>query len=364
MDTSDPGIYFDENGVCNHCHNFEKRIKNEVFFNDGDDRKLLSLVDKIKDRGRKGEYDCIIGLSGGVDSSYVAYLVKRWGLRPLAVHLDNGWDSELSVHNIENLVKKLKIDLYTHVIDWEEFKDLQLSFMKSSIINCEMPSDHAITASMIKTALINKIRYVLIGSNIMTEAIYPALWEYDYKDLTLLKDIHHKYGRGNLKTFPELSTWQWITAVYLRGIRVIPILNYVKYIKDEAKGIIKAELDWRDYGGKHSESVFTRFYQSYLLPKKFAIDKRRAHLSSMVCSGQLSRDEALREISKPLYTDLAAEEQDKIYVQKKLGLSDDEFASILAAPVRSYQDFRNESQIWKRLSYFVQLSKRIITGHL
>ena len=361
MDISDPGIVFDSNGVCNHCHHFEKRVKNEVHYDEQDKIRLQRMIDSIKKEGKGAEYDCVIGLSGGVDSSYVAYLVKQWGLRPLAVHLDNGWDSELAVHNIENLVKKLNIDLYTHVIDWEEFKDLQLSFLKSSISNCEMPTDHAITASIVKTAMKRNIKYVFLGSNIYTEGIYPAQWECDYKDLTLLKDIHRKYGKIKLKTFPELSMLQWVQAVYFKRIKVIPILNFVIYIKEDAKITIQKEVDWVDYGGKHSESIYTRFYQSYLLPEKFAIDKRRAHLSSLICSGQLKRDKALQEVSLEPYADPAMKEQDRQYVVKKLGISDEEFDRILSTPVKTYKDYKNESLLWSGLAGLVHLSKKITT---
>ena len=361
MDISDPGIVFDSNGVCNHCHQFENRLKNEVHYAEQDKTRLQRMIDNIKKDGQGSEYDCVIGLSGGVDSSYVAYLVKQWGLRPLAVHLDNGWNSELAVHNIENLVKKLDIDLYTHVIDWEEFKDLQLSFLKSSISNCEIPTDHAIVACVVNTAMKHNIKYVLLGSNVYTEGVYPEQWEYSYKDLTLIKDIHRKYGKIKLKTFPELGLTRWVQAVYLNRIKIIPILNSIKYIKEDAKKIIQKDLGWVDYGGKHSESIYTRFYQSYLLPEKFAIDKRRAHLSSLISSGQMTRDEALSEVSHEPYPDPAMKEQDRQYVVKKFGLSDEQFYRIISTPVKTYRDYKNESLLWSGLAVFVHLSKKITT---
>ncbi len=295
MDTTDPDISFDEKGICNHCHEYNK-MKERLFTGGEVKRRLHGLVEKIKKCGKGKEYDCIIGVSGGVDSTYVAYLVNRLGLRPLAIHLDNGWDSELAVSNIQKVLEKLGIDLYTYVIDWEEFRDLQLAFLKASTPDFEIPSDHAIISLMHQTAKKLKVRYILVGDNMRTETHLPAAWSRGHLDWRYIQNVHKQFGSIPLKTFPHMDiiTRNW----YRLTQRAIPILDYMDYRKKDAMEILENELGWRYYGGKHYESIYTRFFQGYLLPRKFGYDKRRAHLSSLVCSSEISREQALEELKK------------------------------------------------------------------
>ena len=261
MDTTIKVINFDENGICNYCKNYDYRVATEVYKEPERSRRLNILIDKIKKDGQKKKYDCIIGVSGGVDSTYVAYLVKKFGLRPLAIHLDNGWNSELAVQNIQNLLNKLSIDFYTHVIDWEEFKDLQKAFIKSSIENLEIPSDHAINALLFKTADEYGLKYIINGSNLATEGLFSNTaggLDIDYR---LLKDIHKKFGTKKLKTYPSINILNLAYKIIVKKIKYIPILNYIDYNKEKVIELLEKEFGWKRYGGKHYESIFTRFFQ-------------------------------------------------------------------------------------------------------
>ncbi len=348
MDTTDPDIRFGPDGICNHCRQCAKDSGSQLLSMDSN--KFDEVIRRIKLEAVHKPYDCVLGVSGGVDSTYVAYLAKQYGLRPLAVHFDNGWNSELSVRNIERTLKKLDIDLYTYVVDWEEFKDLQIAFLKASIENAEIPTDHGIGALLFKVAEDHGVKYILSGDNMATESILPAAWSYEYWDLRLLKAIHRAYGRLPLNSFPTCSLTQLVRYTCLKGIQRVYILDHAPYNKAEAMKILEKELGWQYYGGKHYESIYTRFFQGYLLPKKFGYDKRRAHLSSLICSGQCSRDEALRELQNAPY-DPAVLEEDRNYVLKKLGLSVDDFEEILNLPKRSYKDFPSNHVIfhWIRL---------------
>jgi N-acetyl sugar amidotransferase len=360
MDTTVPDIHFDQNGECNFCKDYNNRITKDLYYDSSGQTGLENLIAKIKKSGAKNDYDCLIGISGGVDSTYVAYLVKRkYGLRPLAVHLDNGWNSELSVANVEQIVKRLDIDLYTHVLDWEKFKDLQISFLKSSISNIEIPTDHAIWAVLVRTAAEKKIKYIISGNNIVTESIMPESWLYGSKDARLITGIHRQFGHFNYKSFPKLSTLNYIDYLLLRGIRWIPILNYVPYVKQEAKQIITEELGWRDYGGKHYESIFTRFFHAYYLPRKFGYDLRRSYLSALILSGQMTREEALREVEAP---PAPAEQlqEDRDYVIKKFGLSTEEFEKIMMNPTKLFSDYPNNDALWHSLDWFVKAARQRI----
>jgi N-acetyl sugar amidotransferase len=335
MDTTDQDIFFNEKGICNHCTEYFSLLKEHEL----DRSKSIDLlVEEISQKGKNKKYDCIIGLSGGVDSTYVAYKVKELGLRPLAVHLDNGWDSELAVSNIENTVNKLGIDLYTHVIDWEEFKDLQLSYFKASVIDIEVLTDHAIWAILYRMAYKYNIKYLINGSNLATESILPLSWISDKNDLKNIKAIHKRFGSRPIKTFPTLGLLKKLYFENIKRIKVVLILNYLKYDKSKAMDIIKSELDWKEYRGKHHESTFTKFFQSYILPEKFNIDKRKAHLSALICSKQITREKALQELDLPLYSqsELKAE---KDYVLKKLSLTEYEFEDIMQKPVKSFKDY-------------------------
>lgn len=343
---ADPDIRFDEKGVCNYYYEYQEAAKGVLKGEEGE-QKLQQLVKQIKETGKGNAYDCLIGLSGGVDSTYVAYLVKQLGLRPLAVHLDNSWNSELAVKNIENIISKLDIDLYTLVVNWEEFKDIQLSYLKASVVDIEVVSDHAIFATMYKLAKEKKISYIISGTNIVTEHIMPPSWLYQKMDFDNLKDIHDKYGRIKLKTYPTFDFKKWVYYSGVLKLNPVSILNYVPYNKQAVKEVIKKELDWRDYGGKHYESIFTKFYQAYILPEKFKIDKRKAHLSTLICSGQMTRDEAMAELEKPLY-DPADLKQDMEYVLKKLGLTAQEFDAIMKTPPRPHREFKSDARLKER----------------
>lgn len=340
MDTvADKNITFDEKGGCNHCLRYDKLVSSRVINGNIGKDALLALVEKIRAEGRGNEYDCIIGVSGGVDSTYVAYLVKQMSLRPLAIHFDNGWDSELAVKNIEQAMNKLEINLHTHVVDWEEFRDLQIAFLKASTPDGEIPSDHAIFALLWKEASRRGIKYIISGMNFATESI-DAGWAYGHSDWRYIKDVHQRYGTMKLKTYPRFSLTYLFYVNIIRGVRTISILNYVDYNKEEAIKILKEELDWKYYGGKHYESIYTRFYQGYVLPRKFGIDKRYGHLSDLIKSGQMKREDALEEIKKPTYPE-ELQQQDLAYACKKLGLSRAQFEEIIKAEPRTFRDYRN-----------------------
>jgi N-acetyl sugar amidotransferase len=341
---ADPDIRFDEKGICNYWHEYQETAKTGVFTGKEGEQKLAELVERIKNDGKGKPYDCLIGLSGGVDSTYVAWLIKQLGLRPLAVHLDNGWNSELAVKNVENIITKLGFDLYTLVVNWEEFKDIQLSYLKASVVDIEVVSDHAIFATMYKLAKEKNIGYIISGTNIVTEHIMPPGWLYKKMDFTNLKDIHSRYGKRKLKTYPTFDFFKYVYYSAILKLTPISILNYVPYNKKDVKELIKRELGWRDYGGKHYESIFTKFYQAYILPEKFKIDKRKAHLSTLICSGQLTREEALKELEQPLYAE-ADLKQDKEYVLKKLGLDEKAFDAIMKTPIHKHEDFKTDTRL-------------------
>jgi len=361
MDTSEPDIQFDENGECNHCKRYDERARHELFYNESGRRYLENLADGIKEKQKHKEYDCLIGLSGGVDSTMVAYLVKQLGLRPLAVHLDNGWDSELAVQNIERILKTLDIDLHTHVVDWEVFKDLHRSFLKASIANSEIPTDHAILAVLYRVAVQHGIRYIISGGNLVTEAIMPSSWMYDANDYRFIKSVHKKYGQIKLETFPYFTLPHFIYWTFIKGIRFFPILNYVPFNKKEAIGLLERELGWRSYGGKHYESIYTRFFQGYILPHKFNIDKRLAHFSTLICSGQMTREEAMAEMEHDPYSPGRMEE-DKQYVIKKLDLTPEDFATIMAEPVKTHLDYASNNLVFHKMPNQLSFIKKIASS--
>ena len=347
MDTiADPGIRFDEKGICNYYYEYLDAIAS---IPDPGERKeaLEAVINRIKDKSKNRQYDCLIGLSGGVDSTYLAYLTKQLGLRPLAVHLDNGWDSELAVQNIENIVNKLGIELYTHVIDWEEFRDLQMSFIKASVVDIELVTDHAIYAITYKLAHKYNIPFILNGTNVNTENTLPKSWIHPKRDHINIQSIHEKYGSIPLKTFPLMDVKVKRYIQKLKGLESISLLHYVPYNKSEVKQFIQAELNWRDYGGKHYESIWTRFYQGYILPVKFNIDKRKAHLSDLIFGGQISKAEAIGELKNPIYPEKQLNE-DYEYVLKKFRLTHDQFEQFMKLPPRSHYDFDYEKPIDER----------------
>jgi N-acetyl sugar amidotransferase len=360
MDTTDPQIQFDGDGVCNHCHRYDRRAAAELLPPDQARAALARVTDEIKRQGRGKDYDCIIGVSGGVDSTSVARLVKNLGLRPLAVHLDNGWNAELAVANIERCLRALGIDLYTHVVDWEEFRDLQLSLIRASVANIEVVTDHAIMATLFAMAAKTKVSYIISGGNIVTEAIMPRSWMYDARDLRHIRGIHRRFGTRQLKTYPTASLLTYARYVFVQRIKYLPILNYVAYNRAEAKSIIARELGWADYGGKHSESIFTKFFQDYILPRKFGMDKRRPHLATMVLSGQMTRAAALAALGEPAETPERLE-QELAFFLKKMRLSETEFDDIMRSPVKSFRDYPSHGWLFSSVdSWAFRVIKRIV----
>ncbi len=339
MDTTDPEITFDAEGVCNHCRRFELEMKPHWKPTPEGARELQAIIAEIKERGRGKRYDCVIGLSGGVDSSYLAAKVVEWGLRPLVVHVDAGWNSELAVKNIEQIVTKLNLDLVTCVVDWEDMKELHLAFLRAGLCNQDVPQDHAFFAALYKYATDAGIRYVISGTNYATEGVLPQSWGYDAMDATHLRAVHRQYGTRRLHHFPVVSFYQYyILFPKILGMNVVAPLNYIPYDKNEAIDFLEKNFGWRYYGGKHYESRWTRFFQAHYLPAKFGYDKRKAHLSSLIVSGQMTRDEALAELEKPLYSDNELAE-DKAFVAKKLGITVDQLDMFIADPPRHYTKF-------------------------
>ncbi|KPU89359.1 ExsB family protein [Variovorax paradoxus] len=340
MDTSDADISFDENGVCNHVHEFEETARNKWFPNDDGQRRLVEIIQKIKKEGEGNEYDCIIGLSGGVDSSYLALKAREWGLRPLVVHVDAGWNSELAVSNIEKIVEHCEYDLHTHVVNWEEMRDLHLAYLRSGISNQDVPQDHAFFAALYAFAVKNKVRYVFSGGNLATEGIFPRSWHGSAMDAINLLDIHKKHGNKKLKTYPLVSFWQYyIYYPFLKKMRVIRPLNYMPYNKDDAIKELE-KIGWRSYGRKHGESIFTKLFQNYYLPRRFGFDKRLPHLSSLIVSGQMTRENALQELKNPLYAPDELE-RDINYFCKKIRISRSEFDDYVNLPLNSHKNYRN-----------------------
>ena len=312
MDETTRQISFDERGVCNYCNSF-RRIAKQTIFRPAEEKReeLERAVAKIKKIGAKRKYDCILGLSGGVDSTYLAYLAHTLGLRPLCVHFDNGWNSEIAVKNIHNIVETLNYDLHTFVMDWEEFKDIQVAYFKASVLDLEVPTDQFIFAALYETAHKHGIRTIISGNNLATEFVLPFDWRYNKFDLANLKQIHKKYGTGKLKKLPKLGQLQRHWYEVALQIKDVKLLNLVEYKKLEIKKTITEKLGWQDYGGKHYESVFTRWYQGVYLPKKFSIDKRKAHLSNLILNGEITREQAQEELKKPTYDPLLQQEDDE-----------------------------------------------------
>lgn len=344
MDTTDPNITFDENGVCNHCHDYEERKKRLITDPVKRQQALEEIIAKVKKAGQGKEYDCIIGVSGGVDSSYVAYLAKDWGLRGLLVHLDNGWNSELAVKNIENIVEYTSFDLYTLVIDWEEFKDLQRSFFNADVIDLELLSDHAIFATVYRLTRKYKVKYLLSGENFETEAIMPSAWNWRKSDATNIKAIHKQFGSKKLKTFPFMSTVTKLIYQYAGLAKSIPVLNYMDYNKEAVMQIIQDKMNWKYYGGKHYESIFTRFYQGYILPEKFNVDKRKAHISTLINSGQMERDAALEHLKEPTYP-VNLQKEDYELLCKKLSFTENELDKYLKRKPKKHLYYPSDEKI-------------------
>ena len=341
LDThDDPFMTFDENGVCNYCRTYHKTYVLNGLTNDQKKDILEGKLAAIK-KSKKGKYDTILGVSGGVDSTYAAYICKQLGLNPLLVHFDNGWNSELAVSNIEQITKITGFDLYTYVVDWPEFRDLQLAYIKASVLDWEIPTDHGFYAILHHLANKFNIKYILTGHNHQTESILPKTMRHNKMDVANIIDIHKHFGKIQLKTVPLLNFWRYNYYQSVKKIERFNLLEYLdEYDKEKAKQLITEKMGWRDYGGKHYESIFTRFYQGYALKEKFGFEKRKAHLANLICSGQMTKKEALIELSTPLY-DQVVYATDREFVLKKLGLSEEQFKSIMSEPVRSHLEFKS-----------------------
>lgn len=348
MDTTDSKIVFDEDGVCDHCRNFDKNIK--PFWNAHEENtdELMELAAKIRKAGEGKEYDCILGLSGGADSSYLAYIAKEvMHIRPLIFVVDTGWNLNVAVENIEKIVKGLDLDMYTEVINWKEMSDLQLSFFKAQISSQDFPQDHAIFAGLYNYAVKHHIKYVLTGSNSATEFIRPPVeWLY-LNDLRMAKDIHKKYGKRPLTTFPTCGMPKYrILYRYFYGMKRVYPLDYVVYNKSEVEKMLHEKYGWMRYENKHYENVFTRFFEGYYLPHKFGFDTRKNVYSNQILAGTMKRDEALELLKKPSY-DPDLMEQDKEYIAKKLGISTEEFDEIIAGENKTPLDYKNSMWLLK-----------------
>lgn len=355
MDTiEDPNITFDENGVCNYYYDYLNSAKANIIKGVEAEKKISETIALLKRNGKHKKYDCIIGVSGGVDSTYLSYKAKEFGLRVLCVHFDNGWNSELAVKNIENIVSKCGFDLYTYVIDWDEFRDIQLSYFKAGVIDIEAVNDIGIFDALDRICSEFGIKYILDGRNIATECTLPSYWI--NKNQNNLYQIHKKFGTIPLNKFPA----KFKNGLYVRpkGSYIgINLLNFIDYNKKQAKKTITKELEWRDYGGKHYESIFTRFYQGYILPNKFNIDKRKAHLSNLIFSNQITKEEALKELQLPIYP---AEQLaiDKPFVLKKLGFSEEEFKDYMnSKPVP--HEFYGGAEVINRKSLKTEIRMRL-----
>jgi len=349
MDTiADPDITFDDKGICNYYYDYLEAEKKHVLKGDEGKKRLESELKKIKDADNSSKYDCILGLSGGVDSTYLCLMAKEHGLNPLVVHFDNGWNSELAQHNIENTVKICGFDLYTYVVDWREFKEMQLAYLRASVVDIEVLTDHAFMAVLYEQARKWKIKYVLAGMNIVTEQVLPRHWIYNKADTVNIKDIVNTHGYvkiKDIKTYPFLN---YLTKRYCDEVlkmEVITPLNWIEYNYDSVKKEIMEKLHWRDYGGKHYESVWTRFYQGYILAKKFHIDKRKAHLSNLIFSGQMTKASAKEVLLNPMI-DNSIFESDYEFVLKKMGLKVNDFENLLIQPRKEHQSYKSQKGFW------------------
>ena len=344
MDTSDPEIRFDRSGVCNHCTDALRRLEQSYFPNERGEAKLAALIAEIKEAGKGKPYDCLIGISGGVDSSWLTYKSKDWGLRPLVFHVDGGWNSEIAQKNIETLLKELGYSLFTYVVDWEEMRDLQRAYLESGLANQDVPQDHVFFAVLFQKAAELGIKYWLSGSNLVSESILPQAWGYVAMDSRQLKAVHKQFGHVPLQTYKTLSFFEYCKFYnelpLLPSVRSIAPLNLMPYSVKQARETLARETGWKDYGRKHSESRFTKFFQNYYLPQKFGYDKRKAHLSSLIVAGEISRDEALVQLQEPLYDD-ASLRSDKEFVLKKLGYDNADWERFMAMPNTTFHDYPN-----------------------
>lgn len=348
MDSSDTAISFDDKGVCDHCRDFHNTVAPNWFPNEIGEKKLSKLVSEIKLKGKGKDFDCILGLSGGLDSSYMLHiLVKTYGLRPLVFHVDGGWNSELAVANIQSLVDKLGLDLFTEVIDWEDMRDFQLAWFKSGTPILDLPQDHAFVATLYKFAAKYDIKYIINGGNISTECVRnPLEWFYYGTDMFLINDIRKRFCTRQLKNYPFSSIFNHkIYLPYVRRIKVVKPLNLIPYNKKLAIDTLVKEYDWNSYPQKHFESRFTKFYEGFWLPTRFGYDTRKVQFSSLILTGQMMREEAIELLSKPSY-DVRKIDDEFSYIAKKLDITIDELWHYHSMPKKSYRDFRNQEAIF------------------
>ena len=354
LDTTVSDIWFDESGECKYCKIHDELEKAHPL-GSGLKKELDQMIDKIKRVGRKQLYDCIVGVSGGRDSTYTLLVAKKLGLRPLAVHFDNGWNSDISVRNIKKACVKLNVDLYTVVADWEEFKDLQISFLKASTPDADIPTDYAIYSVLYDMAKKEGIKYILNGHSFRTEGTSPISWT--YMDPLYVRDVHKKFGKiKQIKSFPHMSVANLQYYIWVNGIREFRLMEYIDYNKNNVDKILKDELEWEYYGGHHHENHYTKFFQSYYLPNKFNIDKRKTELSALVRSGQITRDEALLEIESSNYK---FEQETVDYALNKLQISSDEWVKIMNSPIRSHNDYRTLLPYIRLLKFPILLATQI-----
>ena len=354
MDETDPDIKFIDFATrCSHCWNYDYRAKAELH-----PGKFAEAISKIKTSAIGRRYDCLIGLSGGLDSSYVAYLLVKAGLKPFAITVNNGWDTDIARHNVLMLTEKLGIDNDRVYVDTDQYRDIQLSLLKASVKNAEAITDHVIIAKMYEYASKLKLKYIVHGGNIVTEAIMPKSWSYTAMDWRQLKGIHRQFGERSIKGFPHMNLWSWFNYTFIKRIKWFPILNYTDYNVEKAKKTLKDEIGWQDYGHKHMENIYTRFFQGYILPKKFNIDKRKAHLSTLICSGQMTRDQALMLMRAPYYPEpLMVHDMENIC--RYFNLTKAQFNKLIQQKGKSHLDYPNNERWFKRLSRLVEFSRKM-----
>ncbi len=364
MDTTDPQIKFDKNGVCDNCHNFYANVQPNWHTGETGRKTLENIIGKIKAHGKGKEFDCIMGMSGGFDSSYLLHVVvTEFGLRPLVFHVDGGWDSDFAVNNIEVLIEKLGLDLYTEVINWEEMKDLQLAFFKSGVPHLDVPQDHAFIATLYHFANKHNIKYILNGGNFSTECIRnPLTWLYYGSDTAQIGDIHGQFGQRPLKSYPLTNIlWHKVYLRYVKGVKIVKPLNYVPYIKNDAKELLMSEYGWEAYPQKHFESRFTKFFEGYWLPVKFGYDTRKVQFSSLIVTGQMTREEALAELEKSSYDEKTIE-KDFQYIATKLDITTDELQQYMDQPKKTYKDYKSQRALFDfgaKAMYYLGLEKAI-----
>lgn len=348
MDTSDAQIIFDDHGVCDHCLGFHSDVLPHWHPNDAGKARFRAVVEQIKANGKAREFDCIMGMSGGLDSSYLLHLaVTEFGLRPLVFHVDGGWNTDIAVNNIQVIVDKLGLDLYTEVINWQEMRDFQLAFFKSGVPHLDIPQDHAFVATLYHFANKHGIKYILNGGNFATECVRnPKEWLYYGTDMVQLRDIHRRFGSVELKTYPFSSIlFHKVYLRYLKGVQVVKPLNYLPYTKALATQELSETYGWMPYPQKHFESRFTRFYEGYWLPTRFGYDTRRVQYSSLILTGQMKRHEALEKLQSPAY-DPETIDEDFEYIATKLGISVEELRQYHQMPLKTYRDYRNQEWLF------------------